>query len=133
MTFEEAIEIGRPPEVVWTFVRDLERAPEWQESLVSVDVAAGTEVRQFAGRRATGNFVITEDDPPRRLVITSEGGPAYARASFELEPHGDGTRVELTLDVELRGAARFAGGLVRGAAQRETRANLERLKQLVES
>jgi carbon monoxide dehydrogenase subunit G len=131
--FENSVEIAKPPEVVWAFVRDLGRAPEWQESLVSVDVHAGTEVRQFAGRRQTGRFIVTEDDPPRRLVMTSEGGSVYARATFALEPSGDGTRVDCTLELELSGAARFAGGLVKGAVQRETRANLERLKALLES
>ena len=133
MTFDQSIEVAKSPEVVWAFVRDLERGPEWQESLVSVDISAGTEVRQFAGRKQTARFVVTEDDPPRRFVITSEGGPVYARATFALAPCGDGTRVDVTIDVELSGAARFAGGFVKAAAQRETRANLERLKRLVES
>jgi len=132
VTFEESIEIAKPPEVVWALVRDLERAPEWQDSLLSVDIQTGTEVRQFAGRQQAATFVVTEDDPPRRLVITSDGGPAYARATFELAQAGDGTRVELTLDLQLHGAAKLAGGLVKGAVHRETRENLERLKELCE-
>ena len=133
MTIDESIEIEKPPEAVWTLVRDLERAPEWQESLESVDVHAGTEVRRFAGRTQEATFVIVEDDPPRRLVITSEGGPAYARATIALSPSGDGTCVEFTLEIELHGAARLAGGIVRQAAQREVQANLERLKDVAES
>ncbi len=133
MTIDESIEIEKPPEVVWTLVRDLERAPEWQESLESVDVHAGTEVRRFAGRTQEATFVVVEDDAPRRLVITSEGGPAYARATLDLSAAGDGTRVEFTLELELHGAARLAGGIVRSAAQREVSANLQRLKELAEA
>jgi carbon monoxide dehydrogenase subunit G len=133
MTLEETIHVERPPEIVYAFVRDLERAPEWQESLESVDVEAGTEVRRIAGRRAEAQFLIVEDDPPRRLAIRSEGGPANARAEFALELDTDGTQVVLTLEVELRGAARLASGVVRAAAQRESRANLARLKELVEA
>jgi carbon monoxide dehydrogenase subunit G len=132
VTIDESVEIEKPPEVVWLLVRDLERAPEWQESLESVDVHAGTEVRRFAGRTQEATFVIVEDDAPRRLVITSEGGPAYVRATLELSPSGDGTRVEFTLDLDLHGAARLAGGIVRAAAQREVHANLQRLKDVAE-
>jgi carbon monoxide dehydrogenase subunit G len=130
---EESTYVERPPEAVYAFVRDLERAPEWQESLVSVDVDAGTEVRSFAGRRAEARFFVVEDDAPRRLAIRSEGGPAEARAEFDVDPENDGSRVTLTLEVNLKGAARFAGGMVKGAVERETRANLQRLKELLEA
>jgi carbon monoxide dehydrogenase subunit G len=119
--------------VVYAVVRDLERAPEWQDSLESVDVEAGTEVRRFGGRRVEASFFVLEDDPPRRFAISSEGGPAEARAEFDLEPDGDGTRVVFTVDLRLRGAARLASGVVKPTAQREMRADLERLKELAES
>ena len=133
MRIDEAIEIDRPCELVYGLVRDLERAPEWQESLESVDVHAGTEVRKFGGMRHEASFIVQEDDPPRRLVMTSDGGPAVARATFDLQQSGDGTRVDFSLELGLRGAARFAGGIVKAAAQREVRRNLQSLKQLAEA
>ena len=132
MTIQDSVVVERPPEIVYAFIRDLERAPEWQDSLESVDVEAGTEVRRFAGRRATARFLVMEDDAPRRLVIRSEGGPADARAEFELDPDGDATRVKFTLELELGWSARFAATVIKPAAQRETRANLRRLKELLE-
>ncbi len=127
------MEIAKPQELVFALVRDLDRAPEWQGSLESVDVQAGTEVRHVVGFRQEAKFFVVEDDPPRRLSISSEGGPAKVRATFDLEPDGDGTRVNLTLDVELRGAARMARGLAKGAAQRELKTTLRNLKELAES
>ena len=127
------MEVAKPQELVYALVRDLDRAPEWQESLESVDVQAGTEVRRVAGFRQEAQFLVLEDDPPRRLCISSEGGPAKVRATFDLEPEGDGTRVNLTLDVQLRGAARMATGIARGAAQRELKTTLRNLKELAES
>jgi carbon monoxide dehydrogenase subunit G len=127
------VEVAKPQELVYALVRDLDRAPEWQESLESVDVQAGTEVRRVAGFRQEAQFLVLEDDPPRRLSISSEGGPAKVRATFDLEPEGDGTRVNLTLDVQLRGAARMATGIARGAAQRELKTTLRNLKELAES
>ena len=133
MKIDESIEIDRPCELVYGLVRDLERAPEWQESLESVDVHAGTEVRKFGGLRHEASFIVQEDDPPRRLVMTSDGGPAHARATFDLQQSGDGTRVDFSLALDLHGAARFAGGIVKAAAQREVRRNLQSLKQLAEA
>ena len=133
MTLEDSVEIAKPQELVFALVRDLERAPEWQESLESVDVQAGTEVRRVAGFRQEATFLVLEDDPPRRLAISSEGGPAKVRATFQLEPDGDGTRVVFTLDLELRGASRLAGGLFKSVAQRELRASLRRLKEVAET
>jgi len=133
MTVEDSVEIAKPQELVYALVRDLERAPEWQSSLEAVDVQAGTETRRLGGLRQEAAFLVVEDDPPRRLAIASEGGPANARATFELEPSGDGTLVKFTLEVELRGAARVAGGLVKTAAQREVRSSLQKLKEVAET
>jgi carbon monoxide dehydrogenase subunit G len=130
--FEESVEIAKPQELVYALVRDLERAPEWQPSLESVDVQAGTEVRRLGGLRQDATFLILEDDAPRRLAISSESHPAKARATFDLEPAGDGTVVRFTLDVELRGPARFARGIVRAKTQHEVRTTLDLLKEVAE-
>jgi carbon monoxide dehydrogenase subunit G len=130
--FQDSIEIAKPQELVYALVRDLERAPEWQPSLESVDVHAGTEVRRIGGRRQTLKFFVLEDDPPRRLALSSEGGPAKARATFDLDRAGDGTSVRFSLDVELRGAARFAGPIVKSTAHNEVRTTLEKLKEFAE-
>jgi len=132
VTVEDSVEIAKPQELVYAIVRDLERAPEWQDSLESVDVHAGTEVRRLGGRRQEATFLVVEDDPPRRLAITSEGGPAAARATFDLEPAGDGTLVTFTLNVELHGAARMVGRIVKTTAQREVRSSLQKLKEVAE-
>ena len=132
MTVEDSVEIAKPQELVYAIVRDLERAPEWQGSLESVDVQAGTEVRRVGGLRQEATFLVVEDDPPRRLAIASEGGPADARATFELEPAGDGTLVTFTLQVELHGAARVARRIVQTTARREVRSSLQKLKEVAE-
>jgi uncharacterized membrane protein len=133
VTVEDSVEIAKPQELVYALVRDLERAPEWQDSLESVDVHAGTEVRRIAGIRQQAAFLVLEDDAPRRLAIASEGGPAAARATFDLEPCGDGTLVKFTLEVALHGTAWLAGPMVKTAAQREIRTSLQKLKEVAES
>jgi carbon monoxide dehydrogenase subunit G len=129
---EAEIEIARPPEEVYAVVSDLERGPEWQPSLVRVDVERGTEVRRIAGHERESRFEVTRAEPPRLFEIVSHASPVRAWATFELEPAGAGTRVRLSLLLELSGALRFGGRMIRGRAEREARDNLERLKQLLE-
>jgi uncharacterized protein YndB with AHSA1/START domain len=130
---EEQIEIARPPEEVYAVVSDLARGPEWQPSLVRVDVEGGTEVRRIAGHEREARFEVTRAEPPRLFEIVSHAAPVRAWATFELEPAGTGTRVRLAVVLELSGPLRFAGGMIRGRAEHEARENLERLKQLVEA
>jgi carbon monoxide dehydrogenase subunit G len=130
---EERIEIARPPEDVYALVSDLRRGPEWQPSLVRVDVERGVEVRKIAGQEREASFDVTRNEAPRLFEIVSRGGPVRASATFELHPDGTGTRVDLSLVLELSGPLRFAGGMVRGRAEREARENLERLKALLEA
>ena len=133
MKIEEQVEIARPPEDVYALVSDLRRGHEWQPSLVRVDVERGVEVRRIAGQEREASFDVTRNEAPRLFEIVSRGGPVRATATFELHPNGAGTRLDLSLILELGGPLRFAGGMVRGRAEREARENLERLKALLET
>jgi uncharacterized protein YndB with AHSA1/START domain len=106
----EEIEIARPPEEVYAVVSDLERGPEWQPTLVRVDVERGTEVRRIAGHEREARFEVTRAEPPRLFELVSHVSGVRAWATFELEPAGAGTRVRLSLLLELSGPLRFAGG-----------------------
>ena len=135
MTVEESVVVARPPGEVYDVVADLERGPEWQSSLESVDVERRTEVRTFAGHRREGTFEVTEDVRPERFGIESRAGSVRARALFTLTPVGEGTRVDARLDLDLvvgGAGGRLAAAVVRGRVAREARQNLERLKELLE-
>jgi len=132
MTVEESVVVGRPPAEVYDFVADLERAPEWQSSLESVDVERGVELRTFAGHRREASFEVTERERPTRFGVESRAGSVRAHAVFAFTPVKAGTRVDFRLDVELDGAARLAAALLRGRLAREARQNLARLSELLE-
>jgi uncharacterized membrane protein len=132
MTVEESVEVACPPEEAFALVDDLERAPEWQGSLESVDVAAGTEVRRIAGQRREAHFEVVRREPPHALQLDSRSGPIEVSAAFAIEPAAAGCRVTIRLDLKLKGAARFLGAVVRGRAQGEARCDLQRLKELLE-
>ena len=133
MTVEESVEVACSPEQAFALVDDLERAPEWQGSLESVDVARGVEVRRIAGQRRESRFQVVRREPPRALEIDSRSGSIEGRAAFTIEPATTGCRVAIRLDLRLKGAARFLGGVVRGRAQTEAREDLRRLKELLEA
>ena len=92
----------------------------------------GLEVRRVAGHEREASFEVTRNDPPRLFEIVSHAPSVRVRATFALEPVGAGTRVDLTLVLELSGALRFAGRMVRGRAEREARENLKLLEALLE-
>jgi len=128
---EESVVVARPPEDVYDFVADLERAPEWQSSLESVDLERGVEVRTFAGHRREATFEVTEHERPDRFGIEARAGPVRAHAVVSFTPVQEGTRVDFQLDMELDGAARLAAALLRGRMAREARQNLARLSELL--
>jgi uncharacterized membrane protein len=136
VTVEESVVVARSPGDVYDLVADLERGPEWQSSLESVDVARSTEIRSFGGHRREATFQVTEHDRPNRFGIDSRAGSIRARALFTFAPVGEGTRVDFRLDLELGlggTGGRLAAAVVRGRVAREARQNLERLKALLEA
>ena len=142
MTIEQVVEVAAPVERVFALLADLSRAPEWQSSVESVHVddggetgvgTRGREVRRFAGRRSEASFEVVAFEPNERLAISSRASAANGTATFTLEPRDGATRVSLDLELQLGGPLRFLGGAARGRIERETRADLDRLKQLAEA
>jgi len=133
MTVEESVVVRRPQEEVYDLVSNLERAPEWQSSLESVDVERRVEVRNFAGHRREASFEVTDDDRPRRFAIESRAGRVRAHAAFSLTPDTDGTRVGLRLEIDLGTGGRLAAAMIRGRVARDAREDLRRLSELLEA
>ena len=98
------IDVTAPPERVWAALTAWNRQGEW---MVATDVrtvggpAQGIGGRLAArtglpvpGRRHVGlldTMVITEWDPPRRVVVQHTGRFVRGPGIFELEPRGEGT------------------------------------------
>jgi uncharacterized membrane protein len=132
MRVEESVVVARPPADVYDLVAHLERGPEWQGSLESVDVERGVEVRTFAGHKREAKFRVTAHERPERFAVDSGAGSIRAHAVFTFTPVAEGTRVDVRIDFELGGAARLAAAMLRGRVARETRQDLERLSELFE-
>lgn len=133
---EATVEIARSPDDVFPWLVDPDKRLLWVSGLVSSEsLGEGRfrETMQQAGRRVdlTSTVVLVEE--PRRLEVRSVGRGVTAHGEHRLEPLGDGTSLTSSLDLQLGGLLRFAGGVAAGQAQRSLERSLERLKELLES
>lgn len=142
----ETLEISAPPERIWEVVRQHERIPEWQVSVLEVKDVTGpldqpgsgyTVVQRLAGRTIEGRWEVAEAERPRRLVLNGSapgGGKAILTSTFE---GGEGrTQFTVELDYQLPGG--FVGSVANKvfaerAVRNQIRHSNENLKALVES
>ena len=133
---QATIEIARPADDVFPWLIDPEKRLQWVSGLVaSVPLEDGRfrETMEQAGRRMEVTSSVVAREEGRRLDVRSEGRGVTARIEHRLEPSGAGTRLTSSLDLQLGGILRFAGGIAAGQAQRSLEVSLGRLKELLET
>ena len=133
---EASVEIARPPADVFPWLLDPEKRLRWVSGLVSSQPLGDGRFRETieqAGRRVDVTSSVVALEEPHRLEVRSKGRGVTARIAHRLEPTGDGTRVSSSLELELGGLLRLAGGLAAGQAQRSLERSLARLKELLEA
>jgi carbon monoxide dehydrogenase subunit G len=110
----ERVDVAAPPERAWAALTAWNRQGEW---MVGTDVATlDAQAQQVGGRLAarTGlpapggrrigvldTMVITEWDPPRRVVVEHTGRVVRGRGIFEVEPREGGTTVSWREELDL--------------------------------
>jgi carbon monoxide dehydrogenase subunit G len=133
---EATIEIGRPAADVYPWLLDPEKRLQWVSGLVAsnpLDDGRFRETMEQAGRRVDVTSSVVAREEGRRLDVRSEGRGVTARIAHRLEPSGAGTRLTSSLDLQLGGVLRFAGGIAATQAQRSLDKSLARLKELLEA
>jgi uncharacterized membrane protein len=125
---ERSVEIAAPLEHCYAIAADLEHAPEWQRSLVSVVVlerdADGrplvVDTRSDASLRTVGARMRFRYDPPEGIAWTQERGDLKRlEGSWTFADLGDGrTRASYALRVD---PGRLLGMLLRGPAEEKVR------------
>ena len=142
MEFDLDIVIDRAVEDVFEYVTNVRNLPEWQETAIEADWVEGAspgkgarlrERRDLLGRTIESELEVTAYEPDRRFDVKSLTGPIRFEVRHSFEAADQGTRLQLTAEGEAGGMLRFAGPMVARQAERQFRADLERLKHVLES
>lgn len=98
--FTMSVQIAAAPEVVWRFVSDPSRYPEWvdpTDRMVDVpagEMRSGYVYKEYGGIppfKANSTWTVTEFDPPRRQVHIGDDGSMRFHLDNILEPRDGGT------------------------------------------
>ena len=132
----------RPVAEVAAYAGDPTHAPEWYANISSVEwrtpppVAVGSRmdfVATFLGRRLAYTYEVIELAPGERLVMRTAQGPFPMETTYAWRPLEDGsTRMSLRNRGRPRGFSRLAAPFIGAAVRRANRADLARLRNLIE-
>jgi uncharacterized protein YndB with AHSA1/START domain len=134
--------IGRPRARVAEFAGDPARAPEWYANIDSVEwrtdppVAVGSRmdfVATFLRRRLAYTYEVVELVPGERLVMRTAQGPFPMETTYTWQDVGtSSTRMTLGNRGRPRGFSVLAAPFLTAAVRRANRADLARLRELLE-
>jgi ligand-binding SRPBCC domain-containing protein len=142
LTMETTLVVNRPITEVWTYFEDPTNVPEWQGSVAEMHkntdgpVGVGTrmtEVRNFLGKRMESTLEVTGYEPERKFDLQVIKGPIPFKIRHDFEPVDGGTRISFKGEGETGGFFKLAGPMVKRQAQKQSKADFERLKQILES
>lgn len=139
---DETTTIAREPSDVFAFLTDAENIPLFWSSMshyehLSAPLEKGTRASatfRLAGRKLDWTAELVEMEPDRLLSWRSVEAPFPFHYEYRLEPVDTGTKVTYHLESEEVGGffGRIADPIVGRIMSRDTRSNLEHLKDLLE-
>jgi hypothetical protein len=135
--------IDAAPDRVAAYASEPSNAPEWYENIRSVEwetpppMAEGSRlafVASFLGRRLAYTYEVVEWVPGERLVMRTAQGPFPMETTYTWTADGEGrTRMTLRNRGEPRGFAKVGAPVMAAQMRRANRADLDRLKSLLEA
>ena len=136
------VEIARPREEVAAYACDPDNATEWYANIEAVDwhtprpLAVGSRiafVARFLGRRLEYVYEVAGHEPGARFVMRTADGPFPMETTYSWEAlPGGGTRMALRNRGEPAGFAGVAAPVMARAMRRANRADLRRLREILE-
>jgi len=142
LRFRSEIEIEKPIDEVVQLFDNPDNTLKWLEGLRSVKHISG-ERRQSGAKSkvvmdsAAGRMLITEtiinNNLPEEYIIRYDGMGYVSYSNYQFEKLSDAnTLFIIQQDVELKGALKLAGGLVRGTVKRQLNRSTECFKVFAE-
>ena len=134
--------IRRPVEEVFAFLEEPANRVLYDEGVQSLDLISrtpegvgshGAIQMNFLGRHYERPWLVTEYEPPKKLVIASQARPFATWVGFELEGRDQLTWVELSVTGRPGGLSRTLEPLMANSAERRLYRVLARLTELLES
>ena len=134
--------IDRPVSLVAGFAGDPSRAPEWYVNIRTVEwktappVVVGSQmafVAHFLGRRLAYTYEVRELVPGERLVMSTSEGPFPMETTYTWADEGGKTRMTLRNRGEPTGFSAVTAPLMAMMMGRANRADLARLKAVLEA
>ena len=98
------IDIDAPPARVWEVMSDVERWPEWTETVTSVTrldadaLGLGSRVRVEQPKLPPTEYVVTELDPGAGFTWVATGPGVRTTARHGISAAGSGSRVRLSVE-----------------------------------
>jgi catechol 2,3-dioxygenase-like lactoylglutathione lyase family enzyme len=136
------IVIGRRRPEVAAYAADPDSATRWYANIDSVrwetppPAAVGSRVAfvaRFLGRRLVYTYEVVDFEPGERLVMRTAQGPFPMETTYRwADAPGGGTRMTLRNRGEPAGFAGVVGPVLAAAMRRANRADLRRLKAILE-
>jgi uncharacterized membrane protein len=137
------IDIERPRDEVFAFAADPGNATAWYKNIKAVEwetpppAVVGSKVRfraQFLGRTLDYTYEVQEIEPGRRFVMATAQGPFPMETTYTWDDTAEGsTRMSLRNRGEPAGFAAVTAPVMVRTMRRANRADLRRLKALLES
>lgn len=106
MEFQTSIDIAAPIQRVWAVMKDVERWPEWTETVRSVKrledgpLRVGSKVRIYQPRLLPAVFNVVSLEEGKGFTWVTRSGGVTATADHRVEPVGGGTRASLSVKFE---------------------------------
>jgi hypothetical protein len=131
--------IGASPEMVFSFLSDFEKAPQYSNYWKSVKLvkrdgnsATYETVAEAEGRKIRSVTEIAAQPSQRLDTETVDGDGKGTKMNFILSGVPEGTQLTLQGEIVLPGFARMLGGLVKGRIEAGMREELEIIKKALE-
>jgi hypothetical protein len=135
------IHIDRPPQEVFDYVMEVSHDAEWRTGVVeaafttAAPYGVGTEGYdrvEANGREMMAAWRVFDWKPGAYARWNLTAGPIRGKGGYVCEPEGTGTRFTLEADVKPAGAYRLLGPIFGLIGRRQNRADIARLKEILE-
>ena len=141
MHFANTVTIQRSTHEVFEYLAHFENVPEWNYAIVETQktsdgpVGVGTTYRQTRSRPSPSEetFEVTQFEPDHRLAIRGDLGPFDGTLTYDLESVPGGTKITNSADLQAHGLLKIAAPLASGRVGDAVAANLQRLKEILET